>query len=66
MTRSFALSGDLAHPYVVAACVLAALSVALLLIELWRHPGHRKASVANLHTSEPAQNVNAGSAGEFP
>jgi hypothetical protein len=27
---------------------------------------HRKASVANLHTSEPAQNVNAGSAGESP
>ncbi len=27
---------------------------------------HRRPSVANLHTSEPAQNVNAASAGEFP
>ena len=41
MTRSFSLSGDLARPYVICACVLAALSVALLLLELWRQPGRR-------------------------
>ncbi|MBI4954191.1 MAG: hypothetical protein HY908_19360 [Myxococcales bacterium] len=36
MSSSFALSADLALPYVVAACVLAGLGLALLLLELWR------------------------------
>lgn len=36
MTRGFALSGDLAQPLAIAACILAAASAALLLIELLR------------------------------
>jgi len=36
VTRSFALTGDLATSYVIAACVLAALSLALLVVELVR------------------------------
>ena len=36
MNKSFALSGDLAHPFVILACALAALSAGLLLLELWR------------------------------
>lgn len=36
MTRSWALSGDLSRSYVIAACVLAAASFALLMLELLR------------------------------
>ena len=36
MNKSFALSGDLAHPFVILACALAALSAGLLLVELYR------------------------------
>lgn len=35
-TSSWALSGDLARPYVVVACVLAAIGIALLVVELAR------------------------------
>ena len=36
MTKSFALSGDLGREAIFAACLLAASSLVLLLIELWR------------------------------
>jgi uncharacterized membrane protein len=36
VNKSFALSGDLAQPFVILACALAALSAGLLLLELWR------------------------------
>jgi uncharacterized membrane protein len=36
VTRSWALSGDLARPMVILACALGAVSVALLLFELFR------------------------------
>jgi uncharacterized membrane protein len=36
VNKSFALSGDLGHPFVILACALAALSAGLLLLELWR------------------------------
>jgi uncharacterized membrane protein len=42
VTRSFVLSGDLAHPFVLVACALAAVSFALLLVELFRHGGARR------------------------
>lgn len=45
MNRSFALSGDLAHPFVILACVLAALSAGLLLLELWRSRRARASSL---------------------
>ncbi|MBK8256351.1 MAG: hypothetical protein IPK82_27240 [Polyangiaceae bacterium] len=41
MNRSWALSGDLAFPFIVLACVLSAISLALLAYELFR--GRRKA-----------------------
>ncbi|MEP7121679.1 MAG: glutamine amidotransferase [Byssovorax sp.] len=44
MNRSFALSGDLAQPFVILACALAALSAGLLLLELWRSRRARAAS----------------------
>lgn len=46
MTRSFALSGDLVGPYIVLACVLAALSALLLLIELFRSKRGQKGTWA--------------------
>ena len=44
MNRSFALSGDLGHPFVILACALAALSAGLLLLELWRSRRARASS----------------------
>ena len=45
MNRSFALSGDLGHPFVILACALAALSAGLLLLELWRSRRARGSSL---------------------
>lgn len=45
MTRTWALSGDLGRPYILAACLLAAASAALLLIELARSRRVRGASL---------------------
>ena len=45
MNRSFALSGDLGHPFVILACALAALSAGLLLLELWRSRRARASAV---------------------
>jgi uncharacterized membrane protein len=44
VNTSFALSGDLARPFVILACALAALSAGLLLLELWRSRRARPSS----------------------
>jgi uncharacterized membrane protein len=45
VTRTFELSGDLARPYVLAACILAAASIALLVYEIVRSPRSRLVSL---------------------
>jgi hypothetical protein len=45
VSQSFALSGDLAHPYVILAFALAALSAGLLLVELVRSRRARPSSL---------------------
>lgn len=45
MTESFALSGDLASVYIISACVLAAASALLLIIELIRSTQARKGAL---------------------
>jgi uncharacterized membrane protein len=46
VTQSWALSGDLSRPYVIAACALAAASFLLLVFELLRSTRPRRASLA--------------------
>jgi uncharacterized membrane protein len=45
VTRSWALSGDLGRPWIIVACALAALGLALLAVELWRGQKRGKAAL---------------------